>query len=93
MVRGQGMRYYKIIDSNYLVFIGVGNGGLEITETEYNSLFEIINNKPTAPTGYDYKLTKELEWELYELPQAEPEEMDETEEKALAYDILTGVAE
>lgn len=72
------MRYYKVIEADYLVFIGVGNGGLEITETEYNKLLEIINNKPTAPIGYDYKLTKLLEWEKYELPPvvAEAEEED-----------------
>lgn len=67
--------------------------GKEITESEYNEILEIIKNKPIAPDGYAYKLTDSLEWELYELPIEEPEELTETEEKARAYDILMGVAE
>ncbi len=45
--------------------------GEEITESEYNAIYNMILNKPTAPIGYDYRLTKELEWELYELPPVE----------------------
>ena len=67
--------------------------GKEITESEYNRIKTIIDNRPTAPDGYGYKLTESLEWELYELPLEEPEELTETEQKALAYDILMGVSE
>ncbi len=68
--------------------------GKEITEAEYNEILSMLRNRPTAPDGYAYRLTAQLEWELYELPPAEDEEVvDETEEKAKAYDILTGVAE
>lgn len=87
------MRYYKILTDNRPSVIGEGEGGIEITEAEYNHIKAIIDNRPTATDGFGYRLTDELEWELYELPPAEPEEMTETEEKALAYDILTGVAE
>ena len=62
------MRYYKIVTDNLLSVIGVGNGGVEITEAEYHHLKTIIDNIPKAPTGYGYRLTVELEWELYELP-------------------------
>ena len=65
----------------------------EISEGEYDHILGVIRNRPTAPEGFAYRLTKDLEWELYELPPEEPEELSETEEKALAYDILTGVAE
>jgi hypothetical protein len=68
--------------------------GAEITETEYNHIKTIIDSRPTAPDGFSYRLTENLEWELYELPTEEPvEELTETEEKALAYDILMGVSE
>lgn len=67
--------------------------GAEITEAEYNRIKAIIDNRPTAPDGYGYKLTDSLEWELYELPTGGPEELTETEEKARAYDILMGVSE
>ena len=90
------MRYYKVIMDNCLTIIGVGDGGIEITETEYNEIREIIRSKPAAPVGYSYRLTESLEWELYELPEMPEEEeepMDETAAKAQAYDILTGGAE
>ena len=48
--------------------------GKEITEAEYNSIREIIANRPYAPIGYGYRLTVELEWELYELPIVEEDE-------------------
>lgn len=50
--------------------------GKEITEAEYNHILGILRNKPTAPSGYDYRLTEELEWELYEII-ADPEEDEE----------------
>lgn len=61
--------------------------GKEITEAEYNNILEIIRQKPVAPDGYGYKLTDNLEWELYEIPT---EEVDEeiTDEEAFA--IITG---
>lgn len=68
--------------------------GKEITKAEYDEILSMLRKPPTAPEGFAYRLTPALEWELYELPPVEDEEiMDETEEKARAYDILTGVAE
>lgn len=68
--------------------------GAEITAAEYNHIKTIIDSRPTAPDGFAYRLTENLEWELYEVPVEEPvEELTETEQKALAYDILMGVSE
>lgn len=84
------MRYYKIINDGYLIAVGIGVGGTEITEAEYNSLREFFSTKPTAPEGYDYRLKDTLEWELYELPIIPPTE--EVEE--LTYDeILEALAD
>lgn len=47
----------------------------EITESEYNRILEIIRNKPNAPDGFAYRLTNELEWELYEEVSEEVEEI------------------
>lgn len=41
------MRYYAQYNGNTLVAIGVGNGGTEITEAEYNSLLSEIDEKAT----------------------------------------------
>ena len=83
------MRYYKILDNNYILAIGTGNGGEEITESRYNEILSILRNRPSAPDGFGYRLTKELEWELQELPPVEEEEL--TAEEALAI-ILGGDA-
>lgn len=39
------MRYYEIIDdSNNLIMIGTGLGGIEISEEEYNTLSDEIKS-------------------------------------------------
>lgn len=60
---------YKYINNGYIIGIGSGAGaGDEITEDEYNEILDKINNRPTAPEGFTYRLTTALEWELVELP-------------------------
>lgn len=73
-------------------------GNAEITEEKYNEIMAILKNRPSAPVGYSYRLTEDLQWELYELPKEETDEsvesdISETEEKARAYDIIMGVSE
>ena len=70
----------------------------EITEEKYNEIMAILKNRPSAPVGYSYRLTEDLQWKLYELPKEETDEpiesdMTEIEEKAKAYDIIMGVSE
>ena len=48
--------------------------GKEIIESEYNEILAMLRNIPTAPDGFAYCLTAELEWELYELPTVEESE-------------------
>ena len=68
--------------------------GEEITETQYNEILSMLRNIPNAPDGFAYRLTNELEWELYEVPVEEvTEDLTEIEEKAKAYDILMGKEE
>lgn len=71
---------------------------IEITEEKYNEIMTILKNRPSAPDGYSYRLTEDLQWELYELPKEETDEpiesnLTEIEEKAQAYDIIMGVNE
>lgn len=69
------MKYYKTINDGYLVSVGVGTGGIEITETEYNDLLSIIHSRPTPSTGFEYKLKADiLTWELVELPPIEEDD-------------------
>lgn len=71
------MRFYKVIINGYITRIGIGDGYEEITEQEYNSLFDIIHSKPIAESGYGYKLKDNLTWELYEIPKVEEEITEE----------------
>ena len=83
------MRYYKNTQDGYILGIGEYGIGTEITAAEYNEIMVAIQDAPTAPEGYAYKLRENLTWELVELP---PEPDDPTvEDKAEAYDILMGV--
>ena len=83
------MRYYKIVNGDYLLAVGTGNGGEEITEAEYNDIVDIIRSSPTAPEGYGYRLKSDLTRELYELPVIAEETAPElTAEEAL--DIILG---
>lgn len=82
------MRYYKIVENGYLVAIGKGVGGIEITEEEYNSLLEHIRNCPTAEEGYGYRLKEDLTWEHYELPVANETEISGDELMTMIEGVL-----
>lgn len=71
------MRYNKQTSNNYIIAIGTGSGGIEITEAEYNAILEIIQSCPAAE-GKGYRLKTDLTWEEYDLPP-EPEPSDEDE--------------
>lgn len=81
--------YWKQSINGYVTAIGTGKGSEEITETQYNEILSLLQSRPIAEEGFDYRLTADLQWELYEVPIAE--ESDEiTDEEAL--DILLGGA-
>ena len=83
-------RYYKNVEDGYIVSIGIGEDGNEITAEEYADISTVITERPVPQDGYDYKLTENLEWELYELPPA-PDPMDEIVDPAEALTIIAGV--
>ena len=62
--------------------------GNEITYSKYVEILEMLRNRPSVPVGFSYRLTAELEWELFELPIVEDEEISEAE----ALDIILGGA-
>jgi len=46
---------------------------IEKNDIEYSSVVQKIQNKPSDPNGYQYRLRADnLEWELVELPEPEP---------------------
>ena len=74
--------FYKYIYDKFIIGVGTGSGGEEISEQEYSTILDKINNRPEAPEGYSYRLTTAMEWELCETPNIEPtaEEIIESEE-------------
>ena len=86
------MRYYKQTVNNYIIAIGIGYGGTEITETEYTEIRSIIQNHPQID-GKGYRLKTDLAWEAYDLPpEPEPSDDDELSDSA-ALNILLGGAD
>lgn len=81
------MRHYKQIQNGYIVCIGTGSGGEEITQEEYDSMMAHIQARPTPEDGYDYRLKEDLSWELYQLPTVDDDvEISDSE----ALDIILG---
>ena len=85
-----GVRHYKLIEDGYLVGIGVGGGGTEITAGEYAGLAALIADKPAPPEGYDYRLREDLQWQLFLLP--EPEEDEGPLDPARALELICGTS-
>lgn len=83
------MRYNKQTFNNYILAIGTGYGGTEITEAEYNDIMAIIQSCPAAE-GKGYRLKTDLTWEEYDLPpEPEPSDDDEISNEE-AFNILIG---
>ena len=86
------MRYYKLIQDGYILSIGEGYDGVEISLDEYNEIMAVIEAKPEAEKGFDYLLKEDLTWEKIEVPIIEPSDDDEiSDAEALA--IIQGVIE
>lgn len=83
-------RYYKQTDAVYILAVGVGVGGMEISEDEYSEILSVIQNRPSAD-GKGYRLKTDLTWEEYDLPP-EPEPSDEDDlSDAEALNVILGV--
>lgn len=79
------MYYYKI-GSTYAASPVEIVGAEAISRHEYERVKAIVNQKPVHQDGYGYRMTADLTWELYELPQEADPEL--TAEEAL--DIIVG---
>lgn len=68
------MKYTKYIVDGYILAVGNGGMGIEISEEEYEHIMTVIHNKPTPTESMDYRLTTELTWEPFEIYDEESEE-------------------
>ena len=73
-----------IVINGYIVAVAATDDNREL-------LVEKIQNKPTDPDGYIYKLrADDLEWELVKLPPIEPEPLTDEEALTRYANTLTG---
>ena len=79
------MYYYKR-GSTYMASHSEVPGADAITQAEYERVKATVDQRPVPPDGYGYRLTADLTWELYELPEEADPEL--TAEEAL--DIIVG---
>ena len=84
------MRYYKQLSDNYILAIGTGYGGEEISEQDYNEIMSVIQSCPNE-NGKGYRLCTDLTWEEYDLPPVVLSDDDELSANE-ALDILLGGA-
>ena len=66
------------INNGYIISIMHGAKESNISDAEYQTIMDKVNRKPTPPDGYDYRLTVDLEWEMFELPMVTDEPETET---------------
>ena len=79
------MRYFKFITDGIIDSIGTGNGGEEITESEYNEILAVIASKQKRK-GYGYSLKEDLTWEEYKIEDDPDPDINEIE----AFELLFG---
>ena len=87
------MKYYKNVVDGYLISLEkreTVTTGTEITEAEYNHIKSLFADRPTAPDGFGYRLSANLEWEQYEFPTVD--DVDEDISEAETLDIILGGA-
>ena len=83
---------YNVFTQNgYIVSIAKDQHG-NVTDEEYQRIKAALRDRPTPPDGYDYRLTADLEWEMFELPK-ETNEPETDDEDATEADYLASLAE
>ena len=86
------MRYYKQLSDNYILAIGTGYGGEEISEQDYNKIMSVIQSCPNE-NGKGYCLRTDLTWEEYDLPPVVLSDDDELSAEEAMNILLGGAAE
>ena len=94
------MRYYKQLSGSHIIAIGTGQGGTEITESEYNTLLSEIREKAAlvdklysgeitiddVPTDWQEEIQRRVDERI--AAEGEADQQDISAEEAL--DIILG---
>lgn len=85
------IKYYKNIeDDKYIRAICTGTGEIEISEEEFNTIHDIIQNRPTEEPGFIFRLKTDLTWDKLEYDE---EIIDENEEEISHEEFMTMIEE
>ena len=88
------MRHYLLLDGDYIFAIGIGYGGEEISEEEYNAIVAHLETRPDAEEGHRVQLKHDLSWEQVLLKEGEVVRNQTGEISAKeALDIILGGAQ
>ena len=74
------MKYCKMTENGYIDCIGTDIAGDDISWDEYETILNVIENRPVDLPGYLYKLRTDLSWELCEIPPIPEEDLEATED-------------
>ena len=80
------MNYKKYVTDDYIIAVGTGTGGTEISEAEYDQILAAIRAKPPRTETEDYRLREDLTWEAFAVEPLPEPELDDSE----ALEILLG---
>lgn len=79
-----------LIENGYILAIGEGFPGVQITDEEVSAIMNAIKIKPPATEDADFRLREDLIWEEFPIDPPDPDpEINESE----LLDILMGGAE
>ena len=53
---------FKVIANGYIIGVGIGSQGTEITHEEYDQITELMHNKPVDTEEIEYRLSESMEW-------------------------------
>lgn len=96
------MRYYKQVFDNYIIAIGTGAGGTEITEAEYNRLLAEIREKAAlvaklysgeitiedVPTDWQEEIQRRVDERIAAEGEAEEQEISGDEFLSMIEEVL-----
>lgn len=70
------MKYYKIMNGEYIDCVGKGahNSGVEITEVEYKQILQAIAARPAPTVKVGHRLRTDLSYESFDLPEITEDE-------------------
>lgn len=79
---------FKVISDGYILGVGIGSQGTEITQEEYDQITELMHNKPSDTEDTVYKLSESFEWVACERDNGLSDEVSSEEIAQVISEVL-----